>query len=80
MPNGYDIVSQQKDSVTIKSFNIIGEEKDTITLLFSVNVLWEIEELNYGVKQQKDLFGFLFTASSISILMLILKLHKGEKF
>lgn len=80
LPNGYDIVSQQKDSVTVKSFNIIGGEKDTITLSFSGNDLWKIEELNYGVKQQKDFFWFLFTASSISILMLILKLHKGEKF
>ena len=80
LPNGYDIVSQQKDSVTVKSFNIIGGEKDSITLSFSENHLWKIEEINYEVKRQKDFFWFLFTASSFSILMLILKLRKGEKF
>ena len=80
LPNGYDIVSQQKDSVTVKSFNIIGGEKDFITLSFSENHLWKIKEINYEVKRQKDFFWFLFTASSFSILLLILKLRKGEKF
>lgn len=80
LPNGYDIVSQQKDSVIVKKFNIIGLEKDIITLSFSENNLWKIEELNYGIKRQKDFCWFLFTASSISILILILKLRKGEKF
>ena len=80
LPNGYDIVSQQKDSVTVKSFNIIGGEKDFVTLSFSENDLWKIEEINYEVKRQKDFFWFLFTASSFSILLLVLKLRKGEKF
>lgn len=80
LPNGYDIVSQQKDSVTVKSYNIIGGEKDFKALSFSENHLWKIKEINYEVKRQKDFFWFLFTASSFSSLLLILKLRKGEKF
>ncbi|MBO0600147.1 hypothetical protein I2483_00595 [Sporosarcina sp. E16_3] len=80
LPNGYDIILQQKDSITVKSFNIIAGEKDTVTLSFSENTLWKIEEINYEVKRQKDFLWFLFTASSFSIFMLVLKLRKGEKF
>ena len=75
LPNGYDIVLQQKDSITVKSFNIIAGEKDTVTLSFSENTLWKIEEINYEVKRQKDFLWFLFTASSFSIFMLVLKLR-----
>ncbi|KAA0965697.1 hypothetical protein FQ087_05270 [Sporosarcina sp. ANT_H38] len=80
LPNGYEIVSQEKEKVTIKSFNITGWEKDTIILSLSKNDLWKIEELNYAVKRQKESLWFLFTASSFSIFILILKLREGKKF
>lgn len=78
LPNGYDIVSQQKDRVTVKSFNLFGLEKDTTTVVFPEDDIWKIDYLSDEIKKQKDFLWFLFTASSISILMLIIKLHGGK--
>lgn len=78
LPNGYDIVSQQKDRVTVKSFNLIGVEKDTTTVVFSEDDVWKIDYMSDEIKKMKDFLWFLFTASSISILMLIIKLRGGK--
>ena len=78
LPNGYDIVSQQKDRVTVKSFNLVGMEKDITTVVFSEDDVWKIEYMSDEIKKLKDFLWFLFTASSISILMLIIKLRGGK--
>ncbi|WP_342505094.1 hypothetical protein [Sporosarcina sp. FSL K6-2383] len=78
LPNGYDIVSQQKDRVTVKSFNLFGLEKDTTTVVFPEDDIWKIDYLSDEIKKQKDFLWFLFTASSFSLLMLILKLRGGK--
>lgn len=78
LPNGYDIVSQQQDRVTVQSFNVIGMEKDTTTVVFSEDDVWKIEYMSDEIKKLKGFLWFLFTASSISILMLIIKLRGGK--
>ena len=80
LPNGYDIVSQQKDRVTVKSFNLIGMEKDTTTVVFSEDDVWKIEYISDQVERQKSFLWLLFTASCISICMLIIKLREGKKW
>jgi hypothetical protein len=80
LPNGYDIVSQQKDRVTLKSFNLVGMEKDTTTVVFSNDDIWKIHYMSDEIKRQKDLLWFLFTASTVSILLLIIKLRRGKKW
>ncbi len=80
LPNGYDIVSQQKDRVTVKSFNLIGMEKDTTTVVFSEDSVWKIDYLSNQIERQKSFLWMLFTGSSISILMLIIKLREGKKW
>lgn len=80
LPNGYDIVSQQKDRVTVRSFNLIGVEKDTTTVVFSEDDVWKIEYISDQVERQKSFLWLLFTASCISILMLIIKLREGKKW
>jgi hypothetical protein len=47
LPNGYDIEAVHKDNVTLKSFNFLGIEKDIITLSFSGNDTWKIDEIEY---------------------------------
>ncbi len=78
LPNGYDIVTQEKNRVIVTSFNLIGMEKDTITVSFSEDDVWKIDYMSDQIKRQKELLWFLFTASSISILMLIIKLRGGK--
>lgn len=80
LPNGYDIVSQQKDRVTVKSFNLIGMEKDTKTVVFSADDVWKIELLGNEIVRQKVFLWLLFTASSISILAFFIKLRGGKKW
>ena len=80
LPNGYDITSQQRDSITVKSFNLVGMEKDTTTIVFSEDDVWKIAYLSGDIKRQKGFLWLLFTASSISILVFIIKLRGGMKW
>ncbi|MFJ7933816.1 hypothetical protein [Sporosarcina sp. NPDC096371] len=80
LPNGYDIVSQQKDSVTVKSFNLIGMEKDTTTVVFSEDDAWKINYMSDQIKRQKEFLWLLFTTSSFCILLLVRKLRVGKKW
>ena len=80
LPNGYDIVSQQKDRVTVQSFNLFGIEKDTTTVVFSEDDAWRIEYISNEIGRQKMFLWLLFTASSISLLVLIIKLRGGKKW
>ncbi|MEK5038674.1 hypothetical protein [Sporosarcina sp. FSL K6-3457] len=56
LPNGYDIVSQQKDRVTVQSFNLIGMEKDTTTVVFSEDDVWKMEYIRDQIERQKSFF------------------------
>jgi len=78
LTNGYDIVSQEKDRVTVKSFNLVGMEKDRTTVVFSEDDVWKIDYMSDEIKKLKGFLWFLFTASSLSILMLIIKLRGGK--
>lgn len=80
LPSGYDIVSQQKDRVTVQSFNVIGMEKDTTTVVFSEDDVWKIEYLSDQIARQKGFLWLLFTTSSISTLILVIKLREGKKW
>lgn len=80
LPNGYDIASQQKDRVTVKSFNLVGIEKDTTTVVFSEDDVWKIEYISDQIERQKSFLWLLYTASCISIRMLIIKLRERKKW
>ena len=80
LPNGYDLVSQQKDSISIKSFNVLGIEEGRSTISFSEKDIWKINDIAYEVNRQKEFLWLLFSAISISIYLHISKLRKGMKF
>lgn len=79
LPNGYDLVSQQKDSISIKSFNVLGIEEGRSTISFSEKDVWKINDIAYEVNRQKEFLWLLFSAVSISIYLHISKLRKGMK-
>ncbi|WP_458414876.1 hypothetical protein ACNQFZ_08655 [Schinkia sp. CFF1] len=79
LPNGYDIVAVQKDSISLKSFNLLGAEKDITAVFFSEKDTWRIDEINYEVNRQKEFLWFLYTAVSVSIFLLFYKLRNGLK-
>lgn len=80
LPSGYDLVSQQKDSISIKSFNVLGVEEGISTVLFSEKDIWKINDIAYEVNRQKNSLWLLFSAISISIYLLVSKLRMGMKF
>ena len=80
LPNGYDLVSQKKDSISIKSFNVLGIEEGRSTISFSEKDVWKINDIVYEVNRQKEFLWLLFSAVSISIYLLVSKLRKGMKF
>lgn len=79
LPNGYDIEAVQKDNVSLKSFNFLGVEKDKITLSFSGNDTWVIDEIKNAVKKQKGELFLLFSAVTVSIFLLGYKVRNGLK-
>jgi hypothetical protein len=79
LPNGYDIEAVQKDNVSLKSFNMLGIEKDIITLSFSGNEAWKIDEIEYQVKRQKESFWILFSFVTLSLFLLVYKVRNGMK-
>ncbi|HJF31616.1 MAG TPA: hypothetical protein K8V56_07540, partial [Sporosarcina psychrophila] len=79
LPNGYDIEAVQKDNVSLKSFNFLGVEKDKITLSFSGNDIWVIDEIKKAVKKQKGELFLLFSAVTVSIFLLSYKVRNGLK-
>ncbi|QGM29533.1 hypothetical protein [Psychrobacillus sp. FSL K6-2843] len=79
LPNGYDIEEIKKDYVSLKSFNFLGVEKHIITLLFSEDDTWKIDEIEYAVNRQKEFLWLLFSFVTISGFLLIYKVLNGLK-
>lgn len=77
LPNGYDIEKVQKDNVSLKSFNLLGIEKNVKTLSFSGDDTWYIDEIDFEVKKQKTFLWLLFSSITISTFLLIYKLRNG---
>ncbi len=80
LPSGFDLVSKQKDSVSIMSYNLFGVEEGVSTISFSKKEEWKINEIGNEVKRQKEFLWLLFSMFSISIYLIIYKLRKGMKF
>jgi hypothetical protein len=80
LPSGYDLISQQKDSISIKSFNVLGLEKGISTVSFSEKDIWKINDIAYEVNRQKEFLWLLFSVVSLSIYLLVSKLRKGMVF
>ena len=80
LPSGYDLISQQKDSISIKSFNVLGFEKGISTVSFSEKDIWKINDIAYEVNRQKEFLWLLFSVVSLSIYLLVSKLRKGMVF
>lgn len=77
LPNGYEIISQEKDHVIVKSFNIFGMEDETRTLSFSERNEWLMDSLNYEVERQQGFFWLLFFGISVSTFALIYRVRQG---
>ena len=77
LPSGYDLVSQQKDSISIKLFNVLGVEEGILTKSFSEKDIWKINDITYEVNRQKEFLWLLLSAVSIFVYLLVAKLHKG---
>lgn len=77
LPSGYDLVSQQKDSISIKSLNVLGVEEGISIVSFSEKDIWKINDIAYEVNRQKEFLWLLLSAVSIFVYLLVSKLHKG---
>ena len=77
LPSGYDLVSQQKDSISIKSFNVLGVEEGISIVSFSEKDIWKINDIAYEVNRQKEFLWLLLSAVSIFVYLLVAKLYKG---
>jgi hypothetical protein len=80
LPSGYDLISHQKDSISIKLFDVLGFEKGNSTVSFSEKDIWKIDDITYEINRQKEFLWLFFSFISISIFLLVTKLRKGMKF
>ncbi|TCN26225.1 hypothetical protein [Mesobacillus foraminis] len=71
LPNGYDIISQQNNSLSIKEFNLFGVNKGTTNLTFSHSDDWKIDELEHEVSRYKEFLWILLTGISIFAFLLL---------
>lgn len=69
----------QKDSISLKSSNLFGVEKDIITVSFSGKDTCKIDEIDYQVDRQKEFLWLLYFAVSVSIFLLFYKVRIGFK-
>ncbi|WP_138420856.1 hypothetical protein [Aquibacillus sediminis] len=79
LPNGYNIVEVKSDSISLKSFNVVGMEKNIIDVNFSEKDTWKIEAIKDEVKRQKEFLWLLFSLLSVSIFLLVYKVRNGMK-
>jgi RsiW-degrading membrane proteinase PrsW (M82 family) len=77
LPNGYDIEAVQKNHTSLKSFNLLGIEKDIITISFSGKETWKIAEIKNQVNRQKQTFWLLYSFVTISLFLLVYKVRNG---
>ncbi|MFF2752987.1 hypothetical protein ACFVR1_04405 [Psychrobacillus sp. NPDC058041] len=77
LPNGYEIMSGQKNELTITSFSLIGKEKTIQTIEFSKQDEWKLEEIEGAVKRQKDALLLLYTALGVSFTLIIMRVRTG---
>lgn len=79
LPNGYDIVEEQKDIISLRSFNAIGIESKTITVTFSEKDTWKVDEIKYQVNRQKNYLWLLSAFVGVSLILFFYKVRKGNK-
>jgi hypothetical protein len=76
LPNGYDLVSEQERSISLKSFNALGLEEGSLTKSFSEEDIWKMNEIVHEINRQKEFLWLLFSAIIISIYLYTSKLRK----
>ncbi|QED48061.1 hypothetical protein [Cytobacillus dafuensis] len=79
LPNGYDIVALQKDSISLKSYNVLGIEKAITTVSFSENDIWKIDAIDYEVNRQKEFLWMLFFTVILSLILFVYKVRNELK-
>ena len=77
LPNGYEIVSQEKDQLTLKSFNIFGMEEETETLSFSERNEWVVLILENDIERLKGFLWLLFFGVTVMTGISIYRVRQG---
>ncbi|MDQ0233273.1 hypothetical protein [Metabacillus malikii] len=77
LPNGYEVIDRQEESISIKSYNLLGFEKNESTVTFSDEDTWKISEIVYNVDRQKETYWLLYSAVSVSIVLFVYKVRQG---
>ncbi len=80
LPNGYDIISQQNNSLSIKEYNLFGVNKGTTNLTFSHSGAWKIDELEHQVSRYKEFLLILLTGTSIFAFLLLSARKKDVEY
>ncbi|TYS17037.1 hypothetical protein FZC78_10445 [Rossellomorea vietnamensis] len=79
LPNGYEFTAVQENHVSLQSFNWLGMEKVITTLSFSEEDAWMVDAMLYEVDRQKEFLWLLYTAVTVSLILLLYKIRKGMK-
>ncbi|MBM7661114.1 hypothetical protein JOC85_001886 [Bacillus mesophilus] len=79
LPNGYDLVNVQHNTISLQSFNVIGIEKEITIVSFSGKDIWKIDAIKHEVNRHKEFLWLLFFATTVSIFLLVYKIRKGKK-
>ncbi len=83
LPSGYDIASEQKNSVIIKSFNTFGIGENITTVTFPSNDKGKNDDSGYELKRQverqKVYLWLIFALLPTSVFILLFRSYVMER-
>ncbi|WP_079528196.1 hypothetical protein [Halobacillus hunanensis] len=62
LPNGYEVISKQKDALLIQSYNAIGAEEKEIRYSPPAEEVWKVDFLIAQIQDQKEALVLWFTS------------------
>src|SRR5690606_26366219 len=80
VPYGYNIVEENGDQLTVKSFTVIGTTDKIYEYTPGAEDLWTSEDIKRIIKNEKWYYVLLFTAVTISTYFFVKMKREGQSF
>lgn len=80
VPYGYNIVEENGDQLTVKSFTVIGTTDKIYEYTPGAEDLWTSEDIKLIIKNEKWYYVLLFTAVTISTYFFVKMKREGQSF
>lgn len=80
VPNGYNIVDENGEQLTVKSYTFIGTTENVYEYVPGKEDLWTSHDIKRIIKNEKWYYVLLFTAVTVSTYFFIKLKRDGQSF